>query len=93
MPHQTRDVRRFAQRWISYNIEVGKTCQPEGLSDPVAPGLLYIAEQLRGPCQTKTGIQGEDAGSGVLCLWRKTIPALVRRPERRMPLRDDIGLA
>jgi hypothetical protein len=68
--NQTRNVRRFAERGISDYIEVSKTSQPEGLADPMASGLLHIAEQLGGIGQAQTGIQGEDAGTGVLCFTR-----------------------
>src|ERR1700693_1589665 len=67
MPHKTRNVRRFAECWISDYIEVRKPRQAKGLSNSMAPGLLNIAEQLREVCQTQTGIQGEDARTGVLC--------------------------
>ena len=41
MPHQTRDVRRFAERGIAHDVEVGETGDAESFADPVAAGTFW----------------------------------------------------
>src|SRR4051812_41497416 len=43
VPHQSRHVWRFADRWIPYHIDIGKTGQSEGFSDSMPTRLLHIA--------------------------------------------------
>src|SRR6202012_3594760 len=47
VPHQPRDIRRFAKSRIAHDVKIQKAGKTECFADAMAAGFLDIAEQLR----------------------------------------------
>src|SRR5437868_10936103 len=93
MPHQTRDVRCFADCWVPHNVEVSETGEAERFANSVASRLLNVAEDFCFIGEANACEQSQNAGNGVLRLGRQAVLSLVGRVKRGMPLRDEVCLA
>src|SRR5712692_5714222 len=80
------DVRGFAEQGIANDIEIREAGEAERFAEAVASGFLDVAENFGGAGEAEAGEEGEDAGAGVLGVWRKTVFALIGRMKIGMPL-------
>ena len=46
MPHEPGNIGRFAQIWISYDVQIRYASQADGLADAMATGFLNVTEQF-----------------------------------------------
>ena len=93
MPHQPRQIGRFAEGRIADHVQIRKTGKTERLSDPVPSGFLHISQKFRRAADLDSGQKRQHARTGILRFRRQAVRPLVRRTKRRMPLGDDVYLA
>src|SRR5712692_9587579 len=86
VPHESSDVRCFAQVRIPHDIQIGDARQTDSLTNAVAASFLNVAEQFRSVRESHAREKREDPRSRILRLRRQAPWTLIWRVKRRMPL-------
>ena len=68
VPHQSRDVRCFAESRIAHYVQIQKAGEPERFADAVASGFLDVAKQFGRGSQTQAGEQASARAKSRLAL-------------------------
>src|SRR6267154_4018188 len=86
VPHESSDVRCFAQVRIPHDIQIGDARQTDSLTNAMAAGFLNVAEQFSPVREPHAREKREDSRSRILRLRRQAPRALIGRVKCRMPL-------
>ena len=86
VPHESSDVRCFAQVRIPHDIQIGDARQADSLTNAMAAGFLNVAEQFSPVREPHAREKREDSRSRILRLRRQAPWTLIGRVKCRMPL-------
>ena len=92
MNHQARNVGCMAQRGIAHDVKVRKSRESKCFANPMTTRFLNVTKQFCCRAKAQPSEKCEHMRGGILGLGTQTVGTLIRRSERRVPLRNNIRL-
>src|SRR5947209_5201958 len=93
MEHYAGYIRSGAQGRIADHIKIGKTSQPQRLTDAASSGAFNVQQEFGVPVRLKPQIQGIEQGGLILSPRIEAVGPRIQRVKSRMRLEDEVGLS
>jgi hypothetical protein len=71
VPHQPRNIRRFAERRIAHHIEIQETRKAKRFADAVSARLLHITNEFGCGAEAQAGKQREHTRGRILSFGKR----------------------